>query len=122
MSNRPGLGAGIVDEIASTLMQHRLEDVIEDVPLVLRHGKKIMPLGKYLRRRLRTRIGREANAPQSILDKMEEEVRPLREAAFATAQPGFKELAFREALIAQEEGKTIRASRLHKLRNNTGTL
>lgn len=122
MSNRPGLGAGIMDEVASTLMQHRLEDVIEDVPLVLRHGKKLMPLGKYLRRRLRTRIGREANAPQSVLDKMEEEVRPVREAAFATAQSGFKELAFREALIAQEEGKTIRATRLHRLRNKTGTL
>jgi len=114
MSNRPGLGAHIADEIASTLMHHRLEDVIEDVPLVLRHGKKIYPLGKYIRRRLRTRIGRHPNAPQSILDKMEEEVRPLREAAQATAQPGFKQLAFREALISQEEGQTIRLKHLHK--------
>lgn len=122
MSNRPGLGAGVIDEVASTIMQHRLEDALEDVPTTLRHGKKLLPLGRYLRRRLRTRIGRDPNAPQSILDKMEEEVRPLRETAQNAAQPGFKQLAFREALIQQEEGKTLRVKHLHRLRNKTGSI
>lgn len=122
MSNRPGLGAGAMDEVASTIIEHRLEGVIEDVPSVLRHGKQILPLGRYLRRRLRTRIGREANAPQSILDKMEEEVRPLREAAQIHAQPGFKALAFREALIQQEEGKSIRLKHWHRLKHKTGII
>lgn len=122
MSNRPGLGAGIADEIASTILEHRLEDVIEDVPLAIRTGQRIMPLGKYLRRRLRARIGRDVKAPETILDKMEEEVRPLREAAFASARPHFKEIAFREALIEKEYGKTLRQKHLYRLRNKEGSI
>jgi len=121
MSKDPGLGAGVMDEVASTLLEHRLDD-IEDVPTALRHGRAVLPLGRYLTQRLRKRIGRSHYAPQVILDKLQEEVRPLREAAFATARPGFKELAFREALIQKEEGKTIRAAQLHRLRKKQGSI
>ncbi|UDN67845.1 replication initiator protein [robinz microvirus RP_145] len=122
MSNRPGLGAHVMDEVASTILENRLEDALEDVPSTLRHGKIIYPLGRYLRRRLRQRIGREPNAPQSILDKMEQEVLPLRQAAYATARPGFKELAFREALISSVDGISIRQQHLHRLRNKQGII
>lgn len=97
-----------MDEVADTILKHRLEDSLEDVPQALRHGKKILPLGRYLVRRLRTRIGREANAPISIQEAREAELQPLREIAFNTAKPGFKTLAFREALIKEVEGITIR--------------
>lgn len=117
MSNRPGIGAGFMDEVASTLLEHRLQDSLEDVPMALRHGKRVWPLGRYLRRRLRTRIGREPNAPVAIQQQMEEELRPVREAAFATAANGFKEIAFREALIAEMEGVTKRTELVHRFRN-----
>lgn len=106
MSNRPGIGAGMMDEVASSLMEHRLEDA-EDVPVMLRHGNKTWPLGKYLRRRLRKRIGREENAPQQILEKIKEEMRPLREVAFANALPGFKQEAFRQAIINSGHQKRL---------------
>lgn len=122
MSNRPGIGAAAMDEVASTILNHNLETSMIDVPVALRHGKKILPLGKYLRRRLRTRLGRQANAPQEVLDQMEAEVSPLREAAFATAQKGFKSIAFREALIKQNHGKIIRLQRLEQLNRRNRSL
>lgn len=69
MSLRPGIGAFFMDEVASSLMQFNLEEATQgDVPSTLRHGTREMPLGRYLRRRLRTRIGKEANAPTNNID------------------------------------------------------
>lgn len=104
MSNRPGIGASAMDDLSSLLLGLDLEDTIEDVPYTLRHGRREYPLGRYLRRRLRERIGREANAPASVIQKMEAEVRPLREAALLSAPQGAKAHAFREALIKSGEG------------------
>lgn len=118
MSNRPGIGALYMDEVASTLMEHGL-DGSEDVPAALRHGSKLYPLGRYLRRRLRTRIGRDEKAPQSVLDKAEAELRPLREIAYSYASPGHKQFAFKQEIIEASRGKRARLeglSRLHKKR------
>lgn len=114
MSLRPGIGAGMVSEIASTLMEHELDGVLEDVPVSLRHGKQILPLGRYLRRRLREEIGRSPNAPASVLASMEEKLRPLRESAFASALPGHRYEAWRQALIAKGDGQAARIEALQK--------
>lgn len=82
MSLKPGIGADFVPEIASTLLQHNLEARLDDVPAALQHGKRQLPLGRYLRRKLREQIGRSPDAPQSTLDKVKEDLRPLRETAF----------------------------------------
>lgn len=79
MSNRPGIGCFFMDEVASTLLEINYNQ--PDVPTCLRHGNKKWPLGKYLRRQLRLRIGRPSEAPQSTLLQMEERMRPLQEAA-----------------------------------------
>lgn len=71
-----------MDEVASELMKYDLEKTLEDVPNSLRHGTRVMPLGRYLTRRLRKLIGRDEKAPQSTLDKAKENLRPLRESAF----------------------------------------
>lgn len=122
MSNKPGIGAWFADEIASTILNHNLEDALVDVPLVLRHGKKMYPLGTYLRRAIRQRIGRDKNAPQAVLDAIKEEMRPVREAAFANAPAGFKELAFREALIEASHGQTLRLELLQRIRRTNETV
>lgn len=84
MSNRPGIGFGVVHDIAHQLLTHYPE--IEDVPVVLQHGKEQLPLGKYLRRKIRLAIGRDEKAPQSVLEKMAAEMRPLRESAFLASK------------------------------------
>lgn len=97
MSNRPGIGAGAMDEVASTLLMEGYKQ--PDVPTSLQHGSSSLPLGRYLRRRLRLRIGRAADAPQETLQAMEDELRPLREKAFAYAPLGAKTFAFKQEVI-----------------------
>lgn len=82
MSLRPGIGAGMMDDVASTVMEHDLVEV--DVPTGLRHGRKIWPLGRYLRRRLRERVGMEPAAPAN--EELRAEVQALRAAAWESSQ------------------------------------
>lgn len=82
MSLKPGIGAGLVHEIASTWLQHDLDECETDVPGALRHGSKLMPLGRYLKRKLREAVGREVTTPEEVLEQIAEEMRPLRDFAF----------------------------------------
>lgn len=86
MSRNPGLAADALHDVASTLLEFDLEQTQTDVPSSLRHGSREMPLGRYLQQRLRVLVGRDAKAPQEVLDKIQEELRPLREAAFENSQ------------------------------------
>lgn len=89
MSNRPGIGSDALWEIASELMRYEpLDDRISqgDVPVALRHGGKQLPLGRYLRKKLRVLIGREGLAPDVAIQKIEEELYPLRLAARSSAE------------------------------------
>lgn len=85
MSLRPGIGLGMMHELASTLLQHKIDEKYIDVPLTLQHGKIKWPLGRYLRRKLRTFVGREANAPKEVLDLQAEELQAMRESAWANS-------------------------------------
>lgn len=79
MSNRPGIGAGAMHELASQLMVFNLDTSEADVPSALRHGKRMLPLGRYLRRKLRLLIGKEAHAPESLKNKLSAEMLLLLE-------------------------------------------
>jgi len=80
-SNRPGIGADAMWDVASVLMQHGLRG--DDVPAALRFEGKSWPLGRYLRQKLRVMIGREKNAPQSVLDEKKAELQIVRDVLFA---------------------------------------
>lgn len=82
MSLRPGIGLGMMHEIASTLLQHRIDERMIDVPVSLQHGRAKWPLGRYLRRKLRTYIGRDANAPREALFTQASEMQDVRETAW----------------------------------------
>lgn len=84
-SNRPGIGADAMHEVASVLMQFNLDTTEPDVPSALRHGSRTLPLGRYLRRRLRTLIGKEPNVPQEVLNQMAQELLPLQQASLTDA-------------------------------------
>lgn len=91
MSLRPGIGLHAMHEVASQLMRFNLEDSQADVPSALRHGSRLMPLGRYLRSNLRKMVGKNEKAPASEAQKRVEEMRPLREAAF-NASSSFKKV------------------------------
>lgn len=105
MSLRPALGVEALDVIAATLRKYDLSDQV-DVPLVVRHGKKKLPLGKYLRRQLRKKLGRPENAPQAVLEAMEIEMQELREKA-SQAPKGFRTFAFQQSLVDRAQGRLV---------------
>lgn len=77
MSRRPGIGAWAMDEVAHALLHYKLDEKLVDVPESLRHGVKLMGLGRYLRQRLRARIGRDIRCPDEVLVQMAEEMSPV---------------------------------------------
>lgn len=74
MSLRPGIGAAAVEDVARVLVSVGVGD---DVPGGLRHGSAVLPLGRYLRRRLRVQLGREAREPREVSIARSEEMQAL---------------------------------------------
>lgn len=92
----------MMHEVANTLLTHDLHKRLPDVPLALAYANNTQwPLGRYLRRYLRTAIGRPANAPQEVLKTLSEELQILRENAL-TLQTTVK-----SQVLAQSLGKRI---------------
>ena len=79
MSNRPGIGYDALYELASSILADttwsslNLDTPQGDVPVTLRHGARLLPLGRYMRIKLRKLIGRDEKTPQAILDALFEE-------------------------------------------------
>lgn len=104
MSLRPGLGHDAMYDVAHVLMHHEYD--FEDVPVALQHGQKKSPLGRYLRKKLRKMVGRDEKCPETVLDKIKEELQPLRQVAFQNSTSLKKELL--------EKNKTKRLSFLQR--------
>lgn len=91
MSLKPGIGADFIYDVASGILEYDLEVREQDFNS-LRHGPKVMPLGRYLTKKLRLQLGRDEKAPDYVLQEIEKELRPLREIAFESSR-SFKEVA-----------------------------
>lgn len=95
MSTDGGIGVGAVPEVASVLLSLDLEKTESDVPVALRHGSKQLPLGAYLRRKLRAHLGKDTKCPPEVLAALEEGLSPLRTLAFDASRSlsgAYKEL------------------------------
>lgn len=110
MSLKPGIGGDAMWDVASTILAFGLDEK-GDVPAQLRHGPKLMPLGRYLRRRLRTYVGKDASAPQETLDEAKAELSPLWESTEGIVNRGalFKTLA----VNANENAASSVANKAH---------
>lgn len=93
-SNRPGIGADAMWDIASGILETGQEKMLRDVPVGLNYGNRQWPLGRYLRVQLRKMLGRDEKTPQSVLNSMEEELRDVYSLAVADAE----ELGSRETV------------------------
>lgn len=72
MSLRPGIGAYAVDDISRAMgTDAGLQQFIEsgDVPVSLQLGRRSLPLSRYLRRKLREKMGISAAAPEEAIRK-----------------------------------------------------
>lgn len=95
MSTDGGIGVSFMDEVASVLMQYEVQG---DVPSSLAHGKRMMPLGRYLRRKLREKMGLDPAAPPQPLD---EKMQALFDAAITATQafPSARSTVYKNLLI-----------------------
>lgn len=99
-SNRPGIGANLMDDVASSLLYNPgVLAQLGDVPSSLRHGSTELPLGRYLKRRLRQRCGLSPDAPKITLEAMAQKLHLLRSYAFENS------LSFKNTLVEASLGK-----------------
>lgn len=66
MSLKPGIGHGILDQLAATIRKYNLLTPQGDVPVTLRHGTQEMPLGRYLRKQLRKKLNLDERSPHVL--------------------------------------------------------
>lgn len=89
MSRRPGLGAGVMPALATEMSTpgglYFYRDS-GDVPAVLSHGRQLLPLGRYLRSKLREEMGmEETGAAPGPYEQRIAELSALRNAAGSDA-------------------------------------
>jgi len=126
MSNRPGLGHDALFELASEFLFNCYDVSQGDVPVTLRHGACELPLGRYLRRKLRSMVGRDVQAPASVVAELQELVRPLYEAAEAvTSAPGMASVrggVFRDFLVESSRQKAVQLEARARIFKRRATL
>lgn len=116
MSNRPGIGAASVARIAEAIRLHGLDEKMVDVPVALAHGGKAMPLGRYLRRKLRVELGRGEEVPREVMAQLQAEMLPLLLDSIADA-----ESSFAKEIVKAGDGKyaaMVSRSRIYKERKS----
>lgn len=111
MSNRPGIGANFMWDVASCLLEHSaFLSPLDDVPSALCHGGTNWPLGRYLKRTLRQKLGRSPDAPQSTLEKMAQKMSLVRTFAFENS------LSFKKTLQDATLGNRLNIEARHRVR------
>lgn len=118
MSNRPGIGADMMHEVASTLLSFNLDESQADVPSALRHGRRLMALGRYLHRKLRTYVGKSPDSPEAVKAELRAEMQRLRDAQASV--PGRKSL--RDVFVEENTQKLRNLDGKEKLRKQRRTL
>lgn len=99
MSNRPGIGADAMWEIASELLRYDLMEGRVDVPTQLQHGKKKYPLGRYLTQKLREYVGREKETPEEVLQELASKLRDVWYSSSGDA------ISLKQAILESSKGK-----------------
>lgn len=78
MSLKPGIGASGLDEIAERLIELGLDESQADVPVSLAFGKKQLPLGRFLRKKLRNKIGKDERCPPVVAEQLQAQMLEMR--------------------------------------------
>lgn len=104
MSLRPGIGAKAMDNVVATFQQFNLEDREADVPSALRHGSRLLPLDRYLRRRMRKALGRDEKTPEAALAEVKAEMQTVWDSVFDSS-PAIRQARFKQAVIDKDAQK-----------------
>lgn len=107
MSNRPGIGAHAMQIIGEHLFhKFNVQEILKtgDVPQILQHGRKKLPLGQYLRTQLRNHIGMPDEFKNKATYQYSQEMCALL--ALALTDPANKSKSFSQ-IIAETNGQKI---------------
>lgn len=102
MSLRPGIGADAMDDVTDALCTVHGMDLLEvsgDAPTSLQHGSRSLPLGRYLRNKLREKIGIPEEHKEFSFYKYSSEMCDLFKTALS--DPKNKTKGFKQILIDQ---------------------
>ncbi len=116
MSNRPGIGAAAMEIIGEALFNKHLVKQIEetgDVPSSLTHGRKSLPLGNYLRQKLRDYVGMPDDYRQENIWRYSLEMSSMLEAALK--DPENPSISLAEVLTRESAQKVLQIETLHKI-------
>lgn len=119
MSLRPGIGYDALHDLASVILWLDLADWRTDVPSALRHGNRLMPLGRYLRRELRKMTVPHLPGVPYVNPEMSALLEVAEAATRGLKVQGARATLLKNLLIDASEGKVASLearSRLYKKR------
>jgi len=122
MSLKPGIGADFIPKIAAVITRYDLLSPSGDVPVTLGHGDQQLPLGLYLRRKLRKAMGRdEKRPPLHAVTPTEKEMLYVRLIALDTSLTASEKLrlqldARKRIQKHQEESKQENLARVQQVK------
>lgn len=114
MSRRPGIGHGAIEAIRASLDDRegcKQVGLVGDVPSTLRHGGKQMPLGRYLKDKLREALGYEKGLPEGKLLEWLQEMSTVQEAAIRGGTSYRRQLVETQAILNTETKARIWAKK-----------
>lgn len=124
MSNRPGIGAPALPEIVQFVTQSSgCDELLKtgDVPSVLRHGSKLLPLGRYLRQKTRLLAGLDDEKIRAEgLKKFQQEMSKMLETSFEN--PKNKSKSYKKILLQENEQKILNVESKQKLFKKKGQI
>jgi hypothetical protein len=99
MSRMPGIGVNGLWDVASAIMEHGLDEWLNDVPSAARMNGNLVAYGRTMKQHLRRMIGREINAPEEVIKAMEDEL------SFVRYRAEMEEKSVKQVLLEMNEGK-----------------
>lgn len=109
MSLKPGIGAHAMSVVAEALSDAEGAKALAslgDVPVILQHGKRKLPLGRYLRRQLREELGfAQVGWQTKAMERFTQEMRDLRESTGTFASFKYLQPFIEWERIRQVEGR-----------------
>lgn len=126
MSRRPGIAAGAIEELSELVFsQYGRDEILKtgQLPSVLRHGSSLMPLGRYLRKKLAEAIGTNEKFDDSSKEDFQKQMQALWLDAQddETLSPEEK-LTLKSVLLRKNKQKVASLEAKQKIYNSKGDL
>lgn len=127
MSLRPGVGALAVPDIAAALTNKEGRQYIRetgDVPLALSQARQALPLGRYLRGKLRELLLGQTNTPEAIVQALRQEMSLLfqENVSVAPFEKGIRKILAKNFLLDKFSQERLNFNARNKIYQGAKTI